>query len=169
MPVRWGMFFPGNANSALIATETGVWGSGNLNQPAVTWVPYNTGMANVRTDMLKYRASDHMILAATHGRGLFTTSWDFPVGAKEIKEQDLSIFPNPSNGRFSIAASGLNMQNVEVTILNFAGQTVDSRMVNTASGSLVQNFDLSAEPKGIYILRITSGKNNLGEKKILIR
>jgi len=110
-----------------------------------------------------------MILAATHGRGLFTTSWDFPVGAKEIKEQDLSIFPNPSNGRFSIAASGLNMQNVEVTILNFAGQTVDSRMVNTASGSLVQNFDLSAEPKGIYILRITSGKNNLGEKKILIR
>jgi len=169
MPVRWGMFFPGNANSALIATETGVWGSGNLNQPAVTWVPYNTGMANVRTDMLKYRASDHMILAATHGRGLFTTSWDFPVGAKEIKEQDLSIFPNPSNGRFSIASSGLNMRDVEVTILNFAGQTVDSRMVNTASGSLVQNFDLSPEPKGIYILRIASGKNNLGEKKILIR
>jgi len=169
MPVRWGMFFPGNSNSALIATETGVWGSGNLNQSTVTWTPFNTGMANVRTDMLKCRPSDHTVLAATHGRGLFTTLWDFPVGIKEINEQELRIFPNPSSGNFTITASGLRLQNVEITLFNYAGQTVDSRIVSTVSGSLEQNFNLNSEPKGIYILRMSSGKTDLGEKKILIR
>jgi photosystem II stability/assembly factor-like uncharacterized protein len=169
MPVRWGMFFPGNSNSALIATETGVWGTGNLGASTVLWTPYNTGMANVRTDMLKYRASDHTVLAATQGRGLFTTSWDFPVGTKEIQQTDINVFPNPSTGRFSITASGLVMQNVAITISNLTGQTVDSRTAFTNSGKLEQSFDLSTAPKGVYILRMTSGKNILGEKKILIR
>ncbi|HKH60110.1 MAG TPA: T9SS type A sorting domain-containing protein [Flavitalea sp.] len=73
MPVRWAMFDPRNSDWALLATELGVWSTDNLNAGATTnWSPTNSGLANVRVDMLQYRTSDQTIVAATHGRGLFT-------------------------------------------------------------------------------------------------
>jgi len=73
MPVRWGIFHPFDANQALLATELGVWTCDNLSESSIDWEPSNTGLANVRTDMLQFRPSDSMLLAATHGRGLYTS------------------------------------------------------------------------------------------------
>jgi photosystem II stability/assembly factor-like uncharacterized protein len=73
MPVRWALFNPKNPKSALIATELGVWSTTNLNGSATIWGPSNTGLANVRTDMLQIRWSDSVVIAATHGRGLYET------------------------------------------------------------------------------------------------
>lgn len=72
MPVRWAMFYPGDNTKAIIATETGVWQTELINGATTVWDP-ETGFPNVRTDMLQYRASDGLLSAATHGRGLFTT------------------------------------------------------------------------------------------------
>jgi hypothetical protein len=72
MPVRWALFDPRNSDWALIATELGVWSTDNLNGASTDWQPTNSGLANVRVDMLQYRSSDRTIAAATHGRGLFT-------------------------------------------------------------------------------------------------
>ncbi|MEO8111749.1 MAG: Calx-beta domain-containing protein [Ginsengibacter sp.] len=74
MPVRWVVFNPLNYDQALLATELGVWSTDNLNGSATLWSPTNPGLANTRVDMLKVRTSDNTILAATHGRGLFTTT-----------------------------------------------------------------------------------------------
>jgi len=73
MPVRWALFSPVNAQQALIATELGVWSTDLLSGGATVWAPSNTGQANVRTDMLQMRTSDNLVIAATHGRGLFST------------------------------------------------------------------------------------------------
>ena len=72
MPVRWAMFYPGSNTKAIIATETGVWQTDNINGGSTSWGP-ETGFPNVRTDMLQYRDSDGLLAAATHGRGIFTT------------------------------------------------------------------------------------------------
>lgn len=73
MPVRWAMFWPGDNSRAIIATETGIWQTELINGSSTTWDP-ETGFPNVRTDMLQFRASDNTLAAATHGRGLFTTT-----------------------------------------------------------------------------------------------
>lgn len=73
MPVRWALFDPRNSDWMLLATELGVWSTDNLNGASTDWDPTNNGMANVRVDMLDYRSSDRTLLAATHGRGIFTT------------------------------------------------------------------------------------------------
>lgn len=80
MPVRWGMFSPLGSDSVYLATELGVWTTDNVNGSSTVWGASNTGLANVRTDMLQWRASDSTLLAATHGRGLYSTSFS------EIKE-----------------------------------------------------------------------------------
>lgn len=76
IPIRWIMFAPGQSNQALIATELGVWSTDDLSAPSGTdWEPSNTDLANVRVDMLQTRASDDIIAAASHGRGLYTTAF----------------------------------------------------------------------------------------------
>jgi trimeric autotransporter adhesin len=74
MPVYWAMFDPRNSDWAILATDMGVWSTDNLNAATTNWGPTNTGFANVRVDMLQYRASDRLLAAGTHGRGIFTTN-----------------------------------------------------------------------------------------------
>lgn len=71
MPVRWAIFKPGSNTVAIIATETGVWFTLQLNGASTHWVSSST-FPTVRTDMLAYRSSDNLVAAATHGRGLWT-------------------------------------------------------------------------------------------------
>jgi pimeloyl-ACP methyl ester carboxylesterase len=73
MPVRWCMFYPGSNEKVIIATEAGVWQTDKLQGSATVWNP-ETGFPNVRTNMLQYRRNDRLLTAATHGRGIFTTS-----------------------------------------------------------------------------------------------
>lgn len=78
MPVRWMVFDPTdpNAQGAIIATEVGIWTTDLLNGNATDWQP--TGAAsnfpNVRTDMIQFREVDNFMIAATHGRGLYSTA-----------------------------------------------------------------------------------------------
>ncbi len=81
MPVRWCLFNPSDSSEALLATEVGVWSTDELNAAATTWGPSNSGLANVRTDMLQVRSSDKIMIAATHGRGLFSSDYFSPPRA----------------------------------------------------------------------------------------
>ncbi len=72
MPVRWAVFDPRNSDWLILATELGIWSTNNLDGSNTEWSPTNSGFANTRVDMLQYRASDRTLVAATHGRGLFT-------------------------------------------------------------------------------------------------
>lgn len=76
LPVRWSMFAPDDASQAIIATELGVWKTNDLDGTSTIWEPASDGMANVRVDMLQHRASDNTIIAATHGRGLFSAIYN---------------------------------------------------------------------------------------------
>jgi PKD repeat protein len=71
MPIRWALFNPLNNNQVLLATELGVWSTDLLQGATTDWAATNSGLANVRVDMLQTRASDRKVIAATHGRGLF--------------------------------------------------------------------------------------------------
>lgn len=74
MPVRWVLFDPTDGKRAMVATELGVWTTDDLAATPVAWQPSNTNLANVRVDMLRLRKADKTVVAATHGRGLFTSN-----------------------------------------------------------------------------------------------
>ncbi len=79
MPIRWAIFNPNSNTQALVATELGIWSTDLLNGGSTNWGASNTGLANVRVDMLKTRSSDKWVLAATHGRGLFSSTTFAPA------------------------------------------------------------------------------------------
>ncbi len=77
MPVRWAIFHPENDQAVMLATETGIWTTDNISAADVTWMPNNKGLANVRIDMLQLRKNSNKVICASHGRGLFTTDFNF--------------------------------------------------------------------------------------------
>ncbi len=110
MPVRWCMFYPGDNTKAYIATETGVWETALINGAGTVWTA-NATFPSVRTDMLKYRSSDQTIVAATHGRGLWTATVD-PL---PVQLASFVVFPENRNVRARwITVSEMNNYGFEV-------------------------------------------------------
>ena len=91
MPVRWAIFSPIGGDSALLATELGVWSTDNLNGGSTVWAASNTGLSNVRTDMLQIRPSDSTVIAITHGRGLYSYSFSTNVSADFTADRSTAI------------------------------------------------------------------------------
>lgn len=71
MPVRWAVYDPASDTKAWIATETGVWSTAAFSGGTTSWTA-SPGFPTVRTDMIKLRPADQTLIAATHGRGLWT-------------------------------------------------------------------------------------------------
>jgi trimeric autotransporter adhesin len=71
IPVRWAQVDPQDDKKIYIATEAGVWYTDLVNGASTVWTN-DINFPIVRTDMLKLRLSDNMLMAATHGRGVFT-------------------------------------------------------------------------------------------------
>ncbi|RYY98160.1 MAG: hypothetical protein EOO11_08880, partial [Chitinophagaceae bacterium] len=71
IPVRWALFDPQDDSKLYLATEAGIYYTEAISGAATSWTN-DVGFPMVRTDMLKLRPSDNTVVAATHGRGLFT-------------------------------------------------------------------------------------------------
>jgi hypothetical protein len=108
MPVRWGMFYPDFPGKAIIATELGVWTTDSLNDVNTIWQPSNSGLANVSVRMLKYRPADRTLAAATHGRGLFTTTLSALGKTQQVVSLSGKSLATYGDADFSLQASSSN-------------------------------------------------------------
>lgn len=159
MPVRWVMFYPGDNSRAYIATETGVWETSTINAASTVWEA-NPTFPTVRTDMIKYRSSDRTIAAATHGRGLWTTTIpnvttpDLQFESATASSSEATAFTsscrgytdytarmqilNPPTGAatvtLAIAGGGTATQNVDYAITTNSNFTTPSMVLDFADG-----------------------------------
>lgn len=104
MPIRWAKLNPNKNWQLMIATELGVWTTDSIRGTTTNWQPSNSGFANVRTDMLQMRGFDKQVVAATHGRGLFTTNVFAPPYADFTANKTITYIGQPIN--FTNASNG---------------------------------------------------------------
>ena len=144
IPVRWALFNPNHPTTEVIlATELGIYGTANFDNAAPNWTAKNTGFANVRTDMLQMRNSDYLVIAATHGRGLFSS-----LGFSEAAAPTISSFtPVKGSSDTIVTITGSNF--LGATAVNFGGAAAASFTIispssitavvgtNASSGSIV--------------------------------
>ncbi len=155
MPVRWALFNPLNRNEVLLATEVGVWKTSDIGATSPNWVKANSSMGNVRVDMLQYRASDNVMAAATHGRGLFTSS-DLTLKVKDnvvVKDNNIKIFPTISSGDITIA-SRVDARNARLIAYDVNGRQVYNKPLSLVNGGET-SINLSLK-SGIYLLSINA-------------
>jgi len=148
MPVRWAKFAPTSSDQALIATELGVWTTDDLNGGSTQWGPSNTGLANVRTDMIKWRTSDNTVIAATHGRGLFSSS-SFSVNTVSFNTTTASVQEDLISGQEPGPANcqglGYLDVNVELSILDDPSIPVNVDVVVDPASTATNGEDFTAQ------------------------
>lgn len=84
-----------------------------------------------------------------------------PTSVSEINpENEFQVYPNPSNGQFSIVDNETKPSLLEV--YNSMGEPIYTSTIRPGSS----NFDLSTHPKGIYFIRIFHGTKWL--KKLVV-
>jgi hypothetical protein len=166
-PVRWAIYHPQNDQQVMLATELGIWTTNFVAAQEVEWQQNAAGMANVRVDMLSLREYDNTVLAATHGRGLFTADYllDPSVGTVEATTNQLSLFPNPSDGMVTIKTGSFENQVGEIRVMSLDGKVVYTTLF---SGGIKTILDLSSLPKGNYVVNLT-GENETFSGKVVLQ
>ena len=128
-------------------------------QEPLTFKVYRQGVGFDATAIYDENTVNHDGLFASNGLSIVK---DLKLGTTGINADNTatySIFPNPSNGQFTISVDGKR----EITINNAAGQVVYSKMANGST-----TIDLSAQPKGVYFIKL-AGESSVSFDKIVIR
>jgi hypothetical protein len=80
-------------------------------------------------------------------------------------DYDLKIYPNPvENGKINLEI--INDKITEIHLINIAGKEVLARKIN--SGTSKAHIELHNMPNGIYLVRVTTLKNNMFVKKLIV-
>ncbi len=77
-------------------------------------------------------------------------------------EKSIKIFPNPNKGTFLINSNGVN-EELNIEIYSISGQLIYK---NISSNNVI-SVDMNDEAKGVYLIKITSGKEVYNSKIIL--
>lgn len=79
---------------------------------------------------------------------------------------DFRVYPNPGNGRFSLALSE-QISACQITIYNATGQAIYARMLENDYQGHVNTLDISDQVPGFYWLMLKTDKGQAAEKLIL--
>jgi hypothetical protein len=86
------------------------------------------------------------------------------VSVEKHHAKGIQIYPNPSEGSFSIFPNEFKDQQMEVAILDITGRTIVSRVCRNETE---YRFDLTNSPDGYYFVKIKSEKVSLVERLII--
>jgi len=86
---------------------------------------------------------------------------------EESSVTDISIYPNPSQGSFTVDLAGFS-GDVQMEVYNLVGERVQT-VKQQVSGNLLVNMDLSSVPSGIYIVRIAGNGNSYSRRVVIAR
>ncbi|NCA74905.1 MAG: hypothetical protein EOM90_01090 [Alphaproteobacteria bacterium] len=167
MPVRWAIFHPQNNRQVMLATETGVWQGTGLNMSPAVWYPVSDGMAYVRVDMLQVRKADNTVLAATHGRGLFTTVWDISTGLDNPGNYEATVCPNPVSENCYIVMDATRPGVLDLTLTALNGTKIRNSRHAVTAGENRFTFDFQNVSPGMYLLNMTMDGNFRQVRKII--
>lgn len=174
---RWASILPvSNGTVFLVATSTGMYGSISMDSTATVWVPIaeNT-IGNTVCDYIDTRPSDGLVVVATHGNGIWSTTITdiYTVGIKpsldKISPLNLQLIPNPfveqANIRFHLTEKSLAFARV----YDIQGKEVKTLFNQELSAGdhqwTIERGDLKA---GIYFCRIRAGSKEQTIKFVIV-
>ncbi len=91
-------------------------------------------------------------------------SFQLPNSINELQENEVSIYPNPGTGLFTVSSKSAKDANLKIS--NVLGEMVYQVQLQKNKAALI---DLSLQPKGIYVLRIEEEGKRFLNKKIVIQ
>jgi len=131
--------------------------------PVNQWFPRDTASIQMEYSLYTYDS-------------LRTSIFDYPcdsinpieipfLSVDENENFDFNLFPNPSDGSFTITAKN-NRSIKQVVIRDITGKLIQSRLVTFNKPNLTEVFNIQL-PKGIYLVELRSDYFNKSKKLII--
>jgi hypothetical protein len=98
----------------------------------------------------------------------FFNTKDATVGVEEVKlhEMNVSVYPNPNTGRFTVKISTEKHKRIKIVLYNSLGSMVSAEQLDV-SGTLLHDIDLSGLSKGMYYLQLQTDDDVVMQKVIV--
>jgi hypothetical protein len=84
---------------------------------------------------------------------------------KELHVSDLSFYPNPGGGNFTLRYKSESLDMIDISVLDMGGKTVYNERIS-ATGTVLRNIELD-QPAGVYILNLKQGKKQVSKKLVI--
>ena len=104
--------------------------------------------------------------SGTSGVATFSYQWSLAcatqnarVGVRPLAESamDVRVMGNPvENGAVQVEVQGVDGQSVQMNLTNLRGDAIGSHQVGQASGVEQHTFEVSQQPAGLYLLRVST-------------
>lgn len=140
-----------------VATGSAGWQQAVINFTYINGLTPDTLLILYSSSSLDYRPKAGSVLWIDDASVSLATGVEEMIG----DENQMMVFPNPSNGSFSVKSNNNHKQTIEV--FNLIGEMFYSATSNKAS----HDIDISHSPKGIYFVRIVDGEKTVTEKIII--
>lgn len=76
------------------------------------------------------------------------------------KKVTLSVYPNPSQGNFTLDIANFNREKTSIMIFDKNGRMIDYRYIDNIKQSSIVQYNLNGLSKGMYIIKVSCGKKS---------
>lgn len=98
----------------------------------------------------------------------FTPSYTTGIEDQTINEGvAFSVYPNPTNGQFTVSITNTNSKTVSINVVNILGETVYTFSDNNCANSVNKQINLENIAAGIYFIKLDTGKDVITQKIII--
>lgn len=87
------------------------------------------------------------------------------TGLSELEDgTSFSMYPNPTQGAFTMEISGWEQSNLRLEIMTVSGQVVEQSYTENLPAQYRKELDLSGLAKGLYIVKLTSDRGTMVQR-----
>ncbi|HIN61123.1 MAG TPA: hypothetical protein EYM89_00005, partial [Candidatus Marinimicrobia bacterium] len=155
--VRWGIILPYNSQkNYLLGTSVGVYSTSVLNSASTVWgLEGQNSIGNLVVDALAGRTSDGTVVAATHGRGVYSASFSNPAAdvtapvVQNLSPGDDATGVGANDDLVITMDENLVKGTGNITIYN-SDQSVFEQIDITGSKVTVSNTVVTINPDGTF-------------------
>lgn len=149
------LVMPYDTDVIWVATQIGIFESIDN---GVSWHYADNGLPAVSVFQLQFQ--DGAIIAATHGRGIWTTE-GLPQSVKSFKpvKENINVYPNPVAAQINYSFVAGNSASAIVNVYNLRGEKVLSEPIELFQNQEnVKEMDVSGLSSGTYIIEISDNE-----------
>jgi ligand-binding sensor domain-containing protein len=145
-------------DAVYVGTALGVYYRDNITN---TFVNFDTNLPNVAVRDIEVYLPTNKLIAATYGRGVWTTDLMAPLSTSTFDQANIAVYPNPFEEVVNVNSA--NEIPSSIKIYDFSGKLVFEQYTFISDKNQIDSKSLSC---GIYLMKIAFA-NKIVSRKII--
>ena len=142
--------------SSVNATSYDIYRNGNLYATDVTGTSFlNTYLINAGSTYSYYMIAKNSVGTLNNSNGTVSkVAISCSARLASPKNNDIVIYPNPTNGVFEIGIDNVLDKSLNISIYTITGQIIYNTLSNPSENTLNTTIDIGTMPSGIYFVKV---------------